>query len=277
MGFLDAWSDPAHVRHFDLWSRVPLFVLRDRYERFNEVQLLNSVVDGRKSPFLLLEVGCATGEFFRYFRSRHPLAEYVGCDISDVAVSRAREKFGTQGTFIQTEAGLDEVRHIKPDVLFCRDVLLHQPQPYAFLRILYSFEAHHLILRLRTRDIGQTESDPAKSCQLNYGQWAPYMVLNSKELIGIAGNLSPRPSEIVLRKHYMVLGGQHARFLPKDCYFPETRTAESALMITRERCDFSTVVREYESKENLKLRTISRIATRMCTAIRHPPYLVAWE
>ena len=92
---------------------------------------------------------------------------------------------------------------------------------------------HSLVLRVRTRDVGTTELDPDKSCQLNYGVWAPYMVLNCRELVENVKQMQPHPKRVHIAKHYMVLGGQNSRYLPKDCYLAETGTAESGLLIEK--------------------------------------------
>lgn len=264
MGFYDAWKSQEHVQLFDIWSRVPLFVLRDRYERFNEVRLLNAWADARQSPFSLLEIGCATGEFYRYFAARHPNASYVGCDISEVAIRRAQEKCPATGRFVHTDENLSAVAGLKPDVVFCRDVLLHQPDPFAFLQRLYGLTQHTLVLRLRTRDVGATELDPEKSCQRNYGAWAPYIVVNAQELLRTIQGFSPRPRRIHLAKHYMILGGQHARFLPKACYYPETGTAESALLIEKVDGNAPCAVTEEVCPENLRLGLIAGAVARFC-------------
>jgi len=253
MGFYDAWKSEAHVQLFDIWSRAPLFVLRERYERFNEVKLLNASIDGHKQSFAMLEVGCATGEFYRYFASRHPKASYIGCDISGAAIKRAQEKYKAPDRFMQTDKELSGVAERKPDVVFCRDVILHQTDPFVFLRRLYDLAQRLLILRLRTRDVGVTEKDPEKSCQLNYGVWAPYIVINSMELLNTVKGFTPRPKVVRLTKHYMVLGGQHARYLPKDCYFKETGTAESALLIEKGPGAGDIEVVEETAPEDLRL------------------------
>ena len=268
MGLYDAWKSAAHVEHFDLWSRVPLFVLQDRYERFNEVRLLEAYLQAASLPCSLLEVGCATGEFYRYLKSRHPNVRYTGCDISEVAINQARAKFQGEASFILTDEDLGAVASIKPDVVFCRDVILHQPDPYTFLQRLYAIAGKLLILRLRTRDVGLTETDPQKSCQLNYGQWAPYMILNCKELLDALQQLSPRPNKVVLQKHYMVLGGYHLRYLPKDCYLDETKTAESALLVEKGSLGLPMSVSESVAKEELRLRPVNRIIARLFGANR---------
>jgi len=259
MRFYDAWQAEEHVKLFDIWGQAPLSVLRDRFERCNEVKLLNAVLSDRTAKFSLLEVGCATGEFSRYFRDRYPKVCYIGCDISRRAIERAQEKYPGPGRFVHTGEDLKEVAATEPDVVFSRDVILHQPQPFAFLSRLYDIARKVVILRLRTRDVGATELDPEKSCQLNYGVWAPYMVLNCKELIDHVGRFSPSPKRIQLAKHYMVLGGQHARYLPKECYLKETGTAESALMLEKGVDGGSCIVEELTAPENLGLGIWSRV------------------
>lgn len=259
MGFHDAWKAEGHVQLFDVWSRAPLSVLRDRFERCNEVKLLNAAVDEWTSVFSILEVGCATGEFYRYFRSRHSRASYVGCDISEAAIRRAQEKYPAHGRFVHTDEQLRAVSGLRPDVIFCRDVILHQPDPFAFLCRLYDLTQKFLILRLRTRDVGATEMDPEKSCQLNYGIWAPFIVLNCQELLKEIEQFSLRPGRIHLAKHYMVLGGQHARYLPKGCYLKETGTAESALLIEKGNGNSTCTVQEEAMPENLSLSLKSKI------------------
>ena len=253
-----AWGQPQHAMHFDALSGVPGFVLRRAYERFNEVRLLNTVLDTRSNPVRLLEVGCATGEFYRYLSLRHPQVSYVGCDISRPALERARQKYHVEGRFIETDTDLKAVRHVSPDIIFCRDVAHHQPDPLAFIRKLYEMTKSLLVMRVRTRDAGATVGDPALSCQLNYGAWAPYIVVNSQELLRTIQGFSPQPRRIQLVKHYMVLGGQHARFLPKECYYPETGTAEAALLIEKGEGTAACVVQEEAAQENLQLGFIAR-------------------
>lgn len=256
-----AWASKEHATHFDALRRVPSFVLRQAYERFNEIQLLNALLAQRSGRIRLLEVGCATGELYRYLRSRHPQVSYVGCDISKPALDQAMQKYPGEGRFIQTDVDLHAVSSVKPDIVFCRDVAHHQADPVAFIRKLYAMTASVLVMRIRTRDQGATVYDIASSCQLTYGAWAPYIIVNSAELLDAVRQFEPRPSRVRLVKHHMVLGGQHARFLPKECYLQETGTAESALVIEKCRGIESCAVREEVSAENFQLPIMARVIT----------------
>lgn len=268
MSYFDAWVRTDHARLFDAWSRVPTFVLQDRFERCNEIQMLRQVLVSRNGACTLLEVGCATGEFYRYLMSRYPKISYAGCDISEVALERARHKFGSDKRFLLTDPNLEAVEQLEPEIVFCRDVILHQPRPFEFLRKLYSIARHALVLRVRTRDVGATELDPDKSCQLNYGVWAPYMVLNCRELIEQLRKMKPQPRRVHLAKHYMVLGGHHSRYLPKDCYLTETGTAESGLLIEKGGEPGRINVLEENRPERLRLGLLYRA---IAWTARHSP------
>ncbi len=228
-----AWSEQKHAEVFDHWRFIPRRTLRVLYECFNEIRLLNDIL--RRHPAAtVLEIGCATGELYRYLRTRWPRVRYVGTDISEPALARAAAKYPA-ATFLRTSTDLLEVRDAGAEVVFCRDVVHHQPDPFAFLETLYGLAGRFLVLRLRTRDRGPTEQDPERSCQFMYGRWVPYIVLNCDEVVEASRTYAPPPAGLTFLKHYMVLGGQHMRFLPKDCYDPTTGTAETALLIAKGR------------------------------------------
>lgn len=254
-----AWAEQEHASHFDALGSVPGFVLRRAYERFNEVRLLNEALDRRTGPVRLLEVGCATGELYRYLKLRHPQVAYVGCDISKPALERARHKYPGEKRFVETDVDLKAVSQTKPEIVFCRDVAHHQPDPLAFIRKLYDMTESLLVMRIRTRDVGETVRDPARSCQFTYGDWVPYIVLNAQDLLKELQQFTPQPRRIHLAKHHMVLGGQHARYLPKECYFKETGTAESALLIEKGNGSAPCAVYEEARPEKLRLGPMARV------------------
>ena len=116
--------------------------------------------------------------------------------------------------------------------------MLHQEDPYRFIDSLLSSAKKSLILRLRTRDTGETIFDKNLSCQMHYDNyWMPYIVLNIDELIQFISQ-SERVKTIVINKSYEVLGGHNQRYLPKDLYFSKTGCAETSLLIDlgKEKC-----------------------------------------
>lgn len=72
--------------------------------------------------------------------------------------------------------------------------------------------------------------DPENLCQWHYGRWVPNMVMNSDEIIKSIRAKVPVESLYVIKK-YIQLGGHVGRYLPKDCYYLETGTAETAICI----------------------------------------------
>src|SRR5438477_2821761 len=167
-----SWNQEGHAVHFDGLRFIPTPLLARRWEGFNEVRMLGALL--RREPGLtVLEIGCATGEMYRYVSRRHRQATYIGADISEPAVARAREKFGAHARFIVTDPSLAALDGLVPDIVFCRDVLQHQTEPWAFLERLYRLAGRYLIMRIRTRDRGATEYDPERSCQYHAGSWVP--------------------------------------------------------------------------------------------------------
>lgn len=227
------WQNEEHVRLFDRRATLKDRDLVRNFESFNDVRILGNSLD-RSRPLTLLEVGCATGEFHRYIRIKYPRVNYIGVDISRTAIARARQKY-PEACFFASDPTLrisEELKAVgipeRPEVVYSKDVLHHQTDPFGFLSQLLEVASEVLILRTRTRDLGQTVLDPERSCQRHYDGWVPYMVMNLQELIDRIQNQVPGGAMLVYRNH-MILGGQENRFLPKECYLPETGTAETSI------------------------------------------------
>lgn len=110
---------------------------------------------------------------------------------------------------------------------------MHQEDPYAFLDGLINLTKEAAFVRLRTRDVGDTVTDTQISCQLHWDKfWVPYIVINTDEMIQrIEAHKDVK--KLVVCRAYEVLGGHNYRFLPKELYFNEARTAETALFIQK--------------------------------------------
>jgi 2-polyprenyl-3-methyl-5-hydroxy-6-metoxy-1,4-benzoquinol methylase len=229
----EAWGDPEHAKVFDYMHGMPDYILKKHYESFSEGRLLKNFVPlSRKGK--LYEVGCATGELYRYLRNNRSDLSYQGFDISEPAIDRARQKY-PDGNFYKVTDGFDEIlqKYDRPEVVWCRDVLLHQEDPFTFLDNLIKLAKEAVIVRLRTRDIGATELNTEISCQLHWDKfWVPYIVLNTDEMIRKIEAHSD-VSKVTICRSYEVLGGHNFRVLPKDLYFTATGTAETALFIQK--------------------------------------------
>jgi SAM-dependent methyltransferase len=229
----DDWQDQRHAEAFDgRWQLDRRNLLRNQ-EGFNDVRLLNERIAADR-PLDLLEVGCATGELSRYVRGRYPRVRYYGVDVSGPAIARAKQKY-PQGTFVVSDPsgsisatlrahGLPE----HPAIVYAKDVIQHQTEPLALLSELIGIAEDAVILRCRTRDHGQTEWDPERSCQYHYEGWMPFIVINLEELMAAAMAEVPA-AEVVVYRNHMILGGRYNRFVPKELFLASTGTAETAL------------------------------------------------
>jgi SAM-dependent methyltransferase len=212
------WQDRKHASVFDGRHTLTDWQLVKNYESFNDVRMLSDHF-GRSRAAALLEVGCATGEFYRYLRLQFPKIRYRGVDISQSAIDRALGKYpGAAFSLIRPDASLSDAfsgNGPRPEIVYSKDVVHHQVRPFEFLSQLLRLPSEALILRTRTRNRGATVDDPDLSCQFHYKGWMPFIVLNIDELIGTIKNQTPR-AEIVVYRNPMVLGGRENRFIPKE-------------------------------------------------------------
>lgn len=226
-----AWGDPDHAKVFDYMHSMPNFILKKHYESFNEGRLLMEV---QLKSGVLYEVGCATGELYRYLRNNQRHLSYHGFDLSEPAIRRAREKY-PEARFTKLNGGTEEIRKKfeQPDLVWCRDVIMHQNDPYLFLKGLVELAKEAVIMRFRTRDKGATIFRTEDSCQLHWDRfWVPYIVLNTDEMLHAISAHSD-VCEVVVCRACEVLGGHNSRILPKDLYFKSSGTAETALLIRK--------------------------------------------
>ena len=180
------------------------------------------------------DIGCATGRFYRYFQKILPSTEYHGFDISEGAVNHAKQQY-PQGEFNVFDGDISKVQQATPDLIFSRDVVQHQPNPTEYLAKLYDSVGKYLILRVWTRETGATVFDVDLSCQFGKDSWVPYIVFNTQELIDLFSSFKYAPTKMQVVRHPVVLGGQSGRYLPKELYYPETGTAETAILIEKGR------------------------------------------
>lgn len=226
-----AWADAEHAQVFDYLHKRPAYFLKRHYESFSEGRFLRQLIPEVQGK-TFFEVGCATGELYRYLKHYHKHLAYMGFDISKPAIERARYKFP------QADFRLLDDNHApladcygKASIVWCRDVVLHQEDPFGFITKLIELAEEALILRLRTREKGATCLDVKISCQFHWDRhWVPYIILNTTELLKFLSGF-PRVSNIVVARRFEVLGGHNYRFLPKDLYESATGTAETAILI----------------------------------------------
>ena len=131
------------------------------------------------------EIGCANGYLKRFLDLNKCINPYKGFDISKQAIKSAKKFYGENYFHLINENDkLKIINEKKFDIIYSRDTVPHQKDPYKFLEELIGIANKFLILRLRTRNFGETQLDHNLSCQLQPGDiWAPYIVLNYSEFL----------------------------------------------------------------------------------------------
>ncbi len=241
-----AWQQKEHQETFSLWDKLSTKKLIRRCYDFNEFQLYKNIL-GNNECQTISDIGCATGGFYRFFKATWPEINYTGFDISNNALAKARARY-PNGTFKKYQGD------ISSDIIFSRDVVHHQIEPCTFLETLYDAAQQYLIIRVRTREEGSTVFDPNISCQYTYNHWVPYIVFNTEELISLIGSFNPAPTNISIRRNPIVLGGTVGRYLPKELYYSETGTSETAILIEKNGTESSrepTIIRNEISVEHI--------------------------
>jgi len=86
---------------------------------------LNHVPIPLGKQFSVLDVGCALGDGLAVWHRRYPHAKLYGCDVSQTAIDRATQTYGTIATF--TRSSFEEITG-SYDVIICSNVLEHFEQ-----------------------------------------------------------------------------------------------------------------------------------------------------
>ena len=226
------WDTENHLLEFDSWNQKCNLDFNYTYGCFYEQKYLLSAIRNSENP-KIVDIGCATGTTFRYLQNQLGDSgySYTGVDLSSHVIKKARSLYPNADFIESTGEEIIKVLGSKSDIVYSRDLVLHQEDPYKFLDQLIEITDKFLIIRLRTRDKGETEYNISKSCQMHYDlYWMPYIVLSIDELISYFKS-KDNVAKISINKSYEVLGGQNNRFLPKDLYFKETGAAETSIMI----------------------------------------------
>ena len=226
------WDTDSHLKEFDFWNKKCDIDFNYVYGCFSEQQYLLESAKITDNP-AIVDIGSATGTTYRFLRNKIGASNfsYKGIDLSMSAIEKARSLYPEVNFLKSNGESPHEILRSKSDIVFSRDTVLHQENPYEFLDQLLEITERFLIIRLRTRDYGETEFDFSKSCQMHYDSfWMPYIVLNIEELISHIKK-NNNVVKIKINRSYEVLGGQNGRFLPKDLYFKKNGTAETSMMI----------------------------------------------
>ena len=86
------------------------------------------------------------------------------------------------------------------------------------------------------------------SCQMQYGEWVPWIVCNTGELYEKILEFSESPVKISSFKRPKILAGQAGRYLPKELYLENAKSAVTTLMIEKCEAGAESHIVEYEYK-----------------------------
>ena len=167
--FYAAWNKEEHKKAFDIWNTLSKSYFKFQIGCFYEIKYLINHL--KKNPNLsLLDIGCATGHLLRYLKLKKVLVDYFGVDISESCIQKAQE-IHEKNCFkkITTQNLAKQFDGKNYDIVYSRDTVPHQLEPFKFIKSLIDVAKDTLILRLRTRDLGSTIYDPEYSCQLVSG------------------------------------------------------------------------------------------------------------
>lgn len=248
MNYSKAWQNKEHSRQFGkaIRKKSPLLFL-GKFNRYMPARCLNFLVNTSTAKQIsVLDIGCAGGDFFAYLScvASSQNWNYKGLDISEPAIEIAKKNYG-ENLFKQINKDDDWVGRYA-DIVISIDVLIHHIEPFQHLEKLFDCAKKFLVISLRTRESGDTVLDPDLSCQRNYGEWVPFIVFNMNQLYEKILSLASNPLKIICFKEYQILGGERRRFLPKELYEKESKTAVTTLLI--EKCDHAAKnqITEYE-------------------------------
>jgi 2-polyprenyl-3-methyl-5-hydroxy-6-metoxy-1,4-benzoquinol methylase len=220
-----------HKELFDIWNTYSDIKFRFCWGAFLENKFLLDAISTERSS-TILDVGCATGTTVRWLKI-HGLfdpSKYLGIDLGGSIIDRAKELY-PDSKFEKVRPNAIHNMSDKYQIVFSRDTIPHQTDPFTFIGALLNCCSKTLIVRLRTRDKGVTVLDENLSCQ-SYAKkfWMPYIVLNIDELVEYFTS-HPFVSSIKISRSYEILGGEHGRYLPKELYFSEAGGAETIVKV----------------------------------------------
>ena len=255
------WTSEKHMSLFKRYNNLNKFDFLFREKKLKEHQYLFNKIKLTNCPSIL-DYGCSTGYLKRLLNLtiKKNSYRYKGVDISEPSISIAKKLYG-DSNFQHIEPNSDLLEENKFDIIYSRDVILHQKEPYKLLELLLKASKKALILRTPTRDKGKTVLDVNNSFQLLYEpETVPFIILNIDELVKFISK-NERVLSITINKIYKVWGGERRRYLEKDLYYRKTGGSRTTLFIelsdqAREKDKSVKVVTNIEELNNSKIHKI---------------------
>jgi SAM-dependent methyltransferase len=248
MDYSDAWQKEEHSKQFGKAIRKKnLLLFLSKFQRYLPARCLNYLIlRSADKNISILDVGCAGGDFYAYLScvASEYKWDYEGIDISEPAIKIARKHYGKDRFNLVSKD--DDLGGREAEIVLSVDVLIHQIEPYLHLERIFNCARKYLLISLRTRETGNTVLDPDISCQRNYGQWVPFIIFNINQLYKQILGFTDKPLKITCFKEYKIFGGEGRRFLPKELYTEDPRTAITTLLIEKSENGAETEIEEHE-------------------------------
>ena len=262
MEFTAAWEKEEHAKRFGRAITLQnefKFLLEFRPSLAARcLNFVSNVAQG--SVISVLDIGCAAGDYYAYLTCQRASRKlkYEGVDISRVAIAAANRYYQTDR--FQVIDGDEDLEAKTGDIVLSVDVLQHHPMPIDNLVQILKCAKQYLVVKLRTRDNGETVLDPERSCQRIFGEWVPFIVINTSELYRSILSSVPVPVRISSFKEYRMFAGSGPRFLPKELYLEESGTAVTTLIIEKRDPGQQNEISEYHytSSESIALLRMFR-------------------
>lgn len=254
MAYTDAWQKNEHSKVFGKAARKKdLKIWLTKFQRYLPARCLNYLVNvsGFKR-ISVLDVGCASGSFYAYLSSIATFGEwtYKGLDISKPAIEFAKKQYDQK--LFNLIRGDEELSGKYADIVLSVDVLIHQVKPFEHLNRIINASNKFLVVKLRTRDKGETVLDPTISCQMQYGECVPWIVFKTNQLYEKILEFTQSPVKIICFKRYKIFKEENGRYLPKELYLENSKTALTTLIIEKCEDDTKSHIEEYEYKSKSK-------------------------
>ena len=228
---ISPWESKKHISLFKGYIYQNKFEFLFSERKLSENQFILEKIQQTKYPSIL-DYGCSTGFLKRLLNltATKNSYHYKGVDISKTSINISKKLYG-ETNFQCISPNSDFLEKNKFDIVYSRDVIVHQKEPYKLLELLLKASKKALILRTPTRDKGKTVLDVNNSFQLLYEpEIIPFIVFNIDELLKFISK-DERVVSIKINKIYKVWGGERKRFLEKDLYFKETGGSRTTLLI----------------------------------------------
>lgn len=265
MDFTAAWDNEEHARRF---GRA--ITLRNDFKFLMEfrpsipARCLNYVSNvAQGNEISVLDIGCAAGDYYSYLTCQRASRtfEYEGVDISKVAIEAANRYYQTDR--FQVIDRDEDLEDKTGDIVLSVNVLQHQPMAIDNLVRILQCAKQYLVVTLRTRENGETVLDPELSCQRIFGEWVPFIVINSKELYRTIFSSVPGPVRISSFKEYRMFAGAGPRFLPKELYIEESGTAVTTLIVEKRDPGQENEISEYHYTSSESIAPLRMIRWRV--------------